>query len=219
MIIAISGKAGAGKTFLANAIMHVGLREGLFDGTESMLNFADPLKKDIAEGLDIDPKLMYGSQEDKMTLTLYKWSNMPGVLVLPEEWKDSQYFNSLPGVKVMYGDQNMTIRDIMEYYGTDIMRRINNDVWVNKFIKNAQRYRYVIAPDLRFKNEFEAVQKNGGFTIRLAGGDTKNTHISNTDLDGVLFDYAVKYKERTEEAAYVFAERIIEILKEKESCK
>jgi len=49
----------------------------------------------------------------------------------------------------------------------EAMRVIDEDVWINAFMKQADKHDVVICDDARFPNEFKALQQRGFITVRL----------------------------------------------------
>lgn len=127
--------------------------------------FATTLK-DICIGLfDLDRSAMYGTDEEKNTETKYNWENMP--------------------TKIKGKTGPMTGRDFIQYFGTDICRKILPDVWTNRAIKDIQmeESKLAIISDARFVNEVEAVKNAGGKVIRLTRSIAKDAHESELALD------------------------------------
>lgn len=136
---------------------------------------AEPLKNHIVEFFGIDEKLVWGSQEDKNQTTHLRWENMP------DKPKGKSGF--------------MTVRDCLEFLGTNILRKIDNDCHVKALVKSitSSSTAYCLVDDVRFPNEVEALQKIGAKVIRLTKTTEEaaaNMHISNTALDNYKnFDY------------------------------
>lgn len=129
--------------------------------------FASTLK-DICIGLfNLDKASVYGTDEEKNKPTQYKWEDMP--------------------TKIKGKTGFMTGRDFIQYFGTDICRKIFSEVWTNRTIKDIQveESKLAIISDARFVNEVEAIKSAGGKVIRLtrnvAGTDA---HESELALDG-----------------------------------
>ena len=57
------------------------------------------------------------------------------------------------------------IRPFLVFWGTDIMRKINNDIWVDKLQDNLHNNHVSIITDLRFLNELEWIKKNKGLSV------------------------------------------------------
>jgi hypothetical protein len=97
------------------------------------------------------------------------------------------------------------IRDLLQKEGTERGRIIfGNDVWVDtmftwmELLSDSWGINKFIVPDVRFKNEVEALQSRGGRVIRImapvreeAAHPTEEAkhHISETDLDDFTIDW------------------------------
>jgi len=135
-------------------------------------NFADPLKKFLMDVFDLTWEQCYGSNEDKNTPTKVLWENMPN---RPNNRK-----------------KPMTARELMEYFGTDVCRKMYDNVWVEATLKqiNQEQPEIAIIGDCRFPNEVDAIKNAGGKVIRLTlDGAPGNTHLSNTVLDADKYDW------------------------------
>lgn len=130
-----------------------------------LYSFADPLKRDICINiLGLTHQQCYGSDIDKNTLTDLNWEDMPG------------YDGDATG--------KMTARQVMEYVGTGIFRRMKRDVWVSATINKiySDNPKLAIITDCRFPDEVQTIKKNNGKVIRLS----RNTHTSNYESEIVL---------------------------------
>lgn len=134
---------------------------------------ADPLKRIAIDVLGLDEQLVYGSQDDKATPTYLLWENMP---------------SKFSETKLANKKGPMTIREVLEYVGTQIFRKMSPNCWSDALIRtiNKENPAFAIIDDVRFANEVEAIQKAGGKVIRLTlttEEAANNTHISNVELD------------------------------------
>lgn len=150
-----------------------------------MYNFADSLK-DIAINLfDVSPEQVYGTDEQKNSPVPHLfWENMPGVYTNEKMYKLSIEAN--PELPLIYHSAGiMTAREFMQYLGTDICRRMYQNVWVNNCLKRIENDRPPIAiiADCRFMNEVNAVQNAGGKVIRLTRKIENSKHQSEIDAD------------------------------------
>ena len=175
-----------------------------------MYSFADTLKNLAVHLFGLRPEQVYGSEEDKNSLTQFRWENMPGIItkeVLEEEWgnmlcdwfpKDHEYGSKemqeeLDRINLTYHAAGpMTAREFMQYFGTDIMRKMYSNIWVDNTIKKilAEGSELAVIPDVRFPNEVEAVLANGGEVIRLSRVYEEDGHQSETKLDPENFDHS-----------------------------
>lgn len=82
----------------------------------------------------------------------------------------------------------MTARELMQVFGTDIMRRMFSDrIWVNSFFRAVERDKPDVAliPDMRFPSELTPLVEGGAHIIRLMRDiGSKDQHPSETALDG-----------------------------------
>lgn len=120
-------------------------------------NFADPLKQDICINiLGLSHEQCYGSDLDKNTLTHIQW-----------------------------GGHYLTAREVMQVVGTDILRTMYNNVWVNATINKIMREHldWAIIADCRFPNEVESIKSAGGLVIKLNRNPHNSDHASEIALD------------------------------------
>lgn len=127
-------------------------------------SFADPLKSISIQLFGLSDEQCFGSDEDKNTPINVKWENMPDA-----------------------GDKSgfMTAREFLQHFGTDICRKIKDDIWTSSCIRRilSSGTDLAIIPDVRFPNEVEEIQKAGGKVIRLTRKPHEDCHPSETALD------------------------------------
>jgi nicotinamide riboside kinase len=165
--------------------------------------FANPLKDICHELFEISRELLHGTDEDKNTVMEHlRWENMPGVTCLPEyEWV--KIFNS------NYNDQNiqdackllnltyripgpMTVREFLQFMGTEVMRKIYGPVWVNLLKRQIQSERsdLSIITDCRFDNEIDGLKSLPSesydvkfvYLTRYINADDKHVSENGTNL-------------------------------------
>ena len=139
-------------------------------------SFADPLKIIAMQLFGLTEAQCYGTDNQKNTTTSINWEDLP---------------NSSPNKK----EGAMTAREFLQYFGTDVCRKMKSTIWVDSCINRiyASGTDLAIVPDIRFPNEVEAIQKAGGKVIRLTRKPHKDSHASEIALDGEeannTFDY------------------------------
>ncbi len=158
--------------------------------TVKMYSFADSLKEVCQNVLGLTPEQIYGNNEQKNTPSKIIWKNVPGFpktksvdavkkmgFVLEEGWSPDSY---------------MTARHVMQFVGTDIFRKMYENVWVDATLRRieADSPSIAIITDCRFPNEVEGTQGAGGVVVYLtrapfAGQDE---HSSETALDADNYD-------------------------------
>jgi hypothetical protein len=97
-------------------------------------------------------------------------------------------------------DGFLTIREILQFFGTNIVRKIYGDAWVNATINDILREKPQIAiiPDARFQNEFRAINRAGGRVIKLTRSIDDDNHISERDIDSYTsFDAKIDNRDMT----------------------
>lgn len=173
-ILAFSGRKQSGKSTGASYVHDL-----IYDSTKltsKIYSFADPLKQDICMnilGLTYDQ--CYGSDNDKNSLTDLSWEDIPAY--------DINYANRYSG--------KMTAREVMEVIGTNIFRKIKNNVWVNATLSLIQRDNFDVAiiADCRFPNEVDAILDIGGLVIRVTKDPFKSTSDAEIALDQDNYDW------------------------------
>ena len=158
-------------------------------------NFADSLKEICVMLFNIPPECVYGTDEQKNQKQEHLlWENMPGE------------FNKLGP---------MTAREFMQFFGTEIMRKIYQPVWLDNCFKRIEEDSPDIAviADCRFMNEILAVQKHGGKVVRLTRSPHNSTHSSEIDADNYDgFDAVIDNKDMTiEQSCSEFLKKMIDM--------
>lgn len=157
-------------------------------------SFAKELK-DICAGLfNIPRECLYGTDEQKNQIQEHLlWENMPGVMT-PEMSVYGQDYagkHSDAGFEEacywMYKHKSgpMTVREFMQFFGTDIMRKIYGPIWTNRTIKNikTENPQLAIISDCRFKNEAQALKQEKAKLIRLTRSTASDKHSSENAFE------------------------------------
>jgi hypothetical protein len=160
--------------------------------------FADRLKEIAISMFDISRELAYGTDEQKNTVVPHLlWENMPGV-VTPESKGNIQSKLNAEWLNIILHDSGpMTIREFLQFFGSEIMRKMWEPIWIHSLIKQIQEEKSELAiiTDVRFVNEAQAIKEAGGIIIKLnRKKKTKDTHVSEEEVDRVpseLIDYQI----------------------------
>lgn len=106
------------------------------------------------------------------------------------EFKEKQ---CVPSYLVPYcGDvEKPTFRAFLQYFGSEVMRGVNNNIWIDCTLSNCEEN--VIVSDCRFPNEAKAVKERGGIVIKVVRPDVKakDSHQSETQIDEIGADYLI----------------------------
>lgn len=80
----------------------------------------------------------------------------------------------------------LSIRQIMQLFGTEIMRNtIDDKIWINCVLNRANNQNIIIS-DLRFITEYEEVKKRDGIVIYVDRGYTPDSHKSESEVIELL---------------------------------
>lgn len=179
------------------------------DSYVKLYSFADVLKQDVCmKVLGLTYEQCYGTDAQKMSPTHLRWENMPGVVTqslwsLTEGYMEQKheveqlegrlgkYYEKLHGV-VFHEPGVMTARDVMQFVGTEIFRKMYEQVWVDATVRRIQNDKPCLAlvADVRFPNEVYGLQKAEGLVVRLTrNSDAPDTHESETALNPDRFDW------------------------------
>lgn len=174
-------------------------------------SFADKLKQFAIECLGLTYEQCYGTDDNKNSLSHLRWEDMPGVTC------DSHYLGmgqaDLPKELIYHESGRMTAREVLQYFGTNIGRRMYSNIWVDATIRQIKNDKvdFALLSDCRFKNEAEAIQKEGGRIIGLTRRPfTDDNHQSEIDLIGYPFDAEIDNTELTLEEKN---QKVLDIIK------
>lgn len=138
-------------------------------------SFANPLKQLCMQIFGLTYEQCYGTNEQKNSLTALLWEDMPDI---------DKYHLGRTG--------RMTAREVLQYGGTNIFRKMYPRSWIDATIKREiliEQSELAVLDDVRFSDEVEDIQKNGGKVIRLLRSPSNDdVHSSENDLDPDRFD-------------------------------
>lgn len=212
IIISLSGRKGAGKNTVCSFIRQYFPKTKIAESIQAYMpeslecSFADDLKEFCINTLGLEYKQCYGSDDDKNTKTKYLWENVSPFIAwsfgtdpilktmknYTSEQKREYYYRTLyiDGRKALTGHKTgyMTGRDIMQLFGTDLVRDVFGNVWADATIRRIRRMNkpLSIITDNRFPSEVYTVLKEPkSYIIRLtrSPSGTSDLHPSETALD------------------------------------
>ncbi len=166
-VIGIGGLAGSGKTTICFDLIHYQRSHKLWKGDL-------PLSYEDKTNLIAIRPLAY-----ELKTTICRTFNLNMI----EMEKDKNQKTGL--TNPITGETDITYRNLLQYYGTEIFRKTDPDIWVRLLDKWAkkERMRFIFISDIRFMNEVEYCKKNGLFVYLKGRGVVGDTHASET-LDG-----------------------------------
>ena len=163
-----------------------------------LYSFADALKEICVSLFGLTHEQAYGAYKNSATKLL--WENMPGVIT-PDQAKTLYGKNDDPlseedfkdyGI-IVHAAGRMTARQVLQYVGTEVFRRMHNNVWIDATMNKIQVEDPEIAviADCRFDNEAAAVKENGGILVKLTRNVEKDGHSSENGFTDTIFDKTI----------------------------
>ena len=189
MIIGITGKAQSGKDTACRIVQLINTvdydcacSEGegekyILENVDNILPitcmwekhaFADKLKECASIILGV-PRFMFESGEFKESFTSLPLSNKEG--------------------------EPMTNREFLQYFGTEVGRSIDKDLWIKALMYSYGRDKesHWIVPDVRFPNEADAIRNAGGVLWKIErDGSGAGNHISEKLIDDIMVDIIIE---------------------------
>ena len=138
--------------------------------------FADMLKSVAVNVFGIPEEFVNGTDEDKKQLTNIKWKDI-GAFLSPKtigDLKKSEKYT-----------KKMNVREFLQYFGTNVCRKIYDPCWVESCYRRIDMYKsdLSVIQDCRFRNEVMASKKRGAKIVKLERAPIKDLHVSEVDLD------------------------------------
>lgn len=109
----------------------------------------------------------------------------------------------------------MSVRELLQKFGTAIRNEVCDDFWVKACLKDFEEHNNYLITDVRFKSEAKGIKEKGGIIIRVnRKGAGAGNHISEIDLDDYSFDYVINNDGNMEDLllkvkAFCFAYKLI----------
>ena len=147
-----------------------------------VISFAEKLKQFCHEVLGLTQEQCWGSDKEKNAVSTLWWDNLP----FQVRWKYRKN-KWLPGLR----SGLMTGREVLQVFGTELIRDWHNDAWVDATFRAAMKSpaRVVFIPDCRFPNELglreKASERVSIKTLRLRRTLGFDSHVSESALDHV----------------------------------
>ena len=86
----------------------------------------------------------------------------------------------------------MSVRELLQKFGTAIRNEVCDDFWVKACLKDFEEHNNYLITDVRFKSEAKGIKDLEGIIIRVnREGAGAGNHISEVDLDDYSFDYVI----------------------------
>ena len=86
----------------------------------------------------------------------------------------------------------ITVRELLQKFGTAIRNEVSNDFWVKACLNGLEKDDDYLITDVRFKSEAKGIKDLEGIIVRVnREGAGAGNHISEVDLDDYQFDYVI----------------------------
>ena len=204
-ILGISGKGQAGKDTVADYILTK-------DMWVDKASFAFNLKKVCSKffGLEINRFLKQDLKCKKfrrpLIITRKKYAELITTILEGESY-------TIPNLPDKYVH---TPRELLQYIGTDVLRRANDNCHVIMFRKLYGKGDGLIVTDVRFENEAQFIREQGGMLVRIERPQRyllRSNHPSETSLDYWFdWDYVLNNDKLGEEHLYRRVDKMLNCL-------
>jgi len=154
LIIGIGGKLGSGKDVIATRLRHGW-------GFE-VVPFAAALKEEVLQRLPQTLRAIH-----HLTCSAHTTMTVQSCIE-----------------RMVWTTKPQGIRELLQEYGSDVRRADSVTYWTDRWRERVAERAHVVAPDVRFPNEAEAVRAAGGLLWRIERpGTVRGTHACETVMD------------------------------------
>ena len=163
-----------------------------------LYSFADHLKWICVSLFDIPEECVFGTDEQKNQPQEHLlWENMPKAINSTLMKKVIRAADSKRSFDWREGP--MTAREFMQFFGTDVCRKMYEPIWVNSCIRKIKQEQSELAiiADVRFPNEAKAIESAGGKLVRLTRKVLDDNHSSEVALDDYPFTSSIDNKDNS----------------------
>lgn len=107
----------------------------------------------------------------------------------------------------LFNEKPPIMRRFMQFVGTEMYREMDDEHWINEWARKLEPYKMsdvvIIVDDVRFKNEFNTVVREGGVVYRIVATNKPvptDQHQSETEMDSFdCINLVANSKEELEE--------------------
>ena len=177
-------------------------------------SFADPRKNIATELFDIKEESVRGTDIQKNTKIPISWESMPGVITCAKAAKLAPVKKLInDGVLMYHKKGKMTAREFLQFFGSEICRKIYEEIWVSRLVKDVESEGSLLAviDDCRYPNEAEAIQNAGGKVVKLTRSNYKDSHKSeNAFEEDYEFDAVIHNENMSIQETHIELIKVIE---------
>ena len=173
-------------------------------------SFANVLKQTAITVFGLNPKFIYGNNDDKNQPTHIRLLDIWLMLPFERQMDYARQHKLLPDplpetfqLEFPPEDIMLTHREVLQDFGS-ICRAFNNDCWVNACIRQIlmEEWPYVIIDDCRYLNEINKLKSIGAKVVLFERKPFEDNHASEQvhTYDRSLFDFVINNTDLTLEA-------------------
>lgn len=203
MIIGITGKAQSGKDTACKIVQLVDYYRYLL-GDEERLKISE--EDFVLENLNSETIVMGCRWEKHAFADKLKECASLILGVSRESFEYNSFKESFTTLPLSNKEgEPMTNREFLQYFGTEVGRNIDKDLWVKALMREYEKSSIMylpsvirdkglwIVPDVRFPNEAEAIRKAGGVLWKIEReGSGAGNHISEKLIDNIRVDIIIE---------------------------
>ena len=141
-----------------------------------IFSFAESLKWLAVNMLRVEPRLVYGSDDDKNSFTQYSYADITAIL--PDRRAT---------IHIKTPDKKLSGRQLLQYFG-DVLRHLNNQCFIDVTMTqiNESMTSLSLVSDCRRVDEIKRIRAGGGKVIHLTKKKTvPDNHNTERDTDGL----------------------------------
>lgn len=176
MFVCLCGRKQSGKSTLAEILIDKGFEH---------ISFANPLKQYLSELFGIELSAFYDP--------IIKEQPFAHPVVWDEE--RCKKLSAIVGEPIEFDSicELRSIRHMMQYIGTDVLRKHDQDFHIKRFIQMIDETKNYVCDDVRFVGEYEAVKRIGAICVFVfrPGWFEYSNHQSEIDINWSMFDYVL----------------------------
>lgn len=179
-IVGFTGKAGTGKSTVAGFLRKAIKETGDYKHAIRIESFANPLRREVANKFGVSASVSKKFKDRRV--------------------KVGDRVNVGNSVVPVPNSGSLTVRQLLQWWGTDVRRSRDPNYWVKKMgaywgrlkKKHGNGNCILIIDDVRFPNEAKWIREQGGVIIRLdpyPGYEGAGSHASEMSVDRIRADY------------------------------
>lgn len=178
MIYGIVGKKGHGKDTFAKFVQEA-------NPNFRVTHFAKSLKEMVGR--------VFGLNHDQLYNQDFKEVPFSQPITMDSYLEQMRKESSLPLLAA--GKVATNPREVLQFFGTEYVRRVQDDFWIQMLVQEVHEMNQVLIPDTRFLNEAKALKRIGAHVIKIVRTDlpkSADTHRSEVEMATIPVDLTLE---------------------------